>query len=78
MKPEKAVQDHKKICILDKKTNAIYTGAAARSLLNLPSSGTVSLRPAKSSKFDIFIQSTSTNRKVKENSRILYWPNATG
>jgi hypothetical protein len=74
-KPERKVQDHKKIVIRDKKSKAVYGGAAARDLLGLPHYGDVRLVPGDHGNFDIFIQSTSTNRKLFEGSAVLYWPN---
>jgi len=73
-KPERRVQDYKKIVIRDKKSGAIYGGAAARDLLGLPHVGDVRLVPGDHGKFDIFVQSTSTNRKLFEGSSVLYWP----
>lgn len=72
-KTEKEVQDHKRIIIRDKKTNAIYEGAAARQMMGLPSYGTIRLAPDNLGNFDLFIQSTSVNRKVDKNTQVLYW-----
>jgi hypothetical protein len=73
VKTEKEVQDHKRIIIRDKKTNAIYEGAAARQMMGLPSYGTIKLSPSNLGNFDLFIQSTSVNRKVDANTQVLYW-----
>lgn len=75
VKPERKVQDHKKIVIQDKKSKAVYGGAAARDLLGLPHYGDVRLVPGDHGNFRIFVQSTSTNRKLFEGSSVLYWPN---
>ena len=75
-KPESQVQDYKKICIRHKKTERVYGGQSARSLLGLPSFGTVKVVPGDHGDYDIFIQSTSVNRKVKSNTQILYWAGA--
>lgn len=72
-KSEDKVQASKKICIRDKKTNAIYFGSAARNLLGLPQHSDVRLKPADLGNFDVFIQSTSVNRKVQQGSQILVW-----
>ena len=61
-KPE-TVQAYKQICIRDKKTQKVYSGTNARSLLGFPS-GDVRVKPENLGKFDIFVQSTSVNRKV--------------
>jgi hypothetical protein len=73
-KTEKAVQDHKRICIRNKKSGAIYGGMEAREVLGLPMNGSVKLAPGDHAEFDIFIQSTSTNRKLMPNTTVLYWP----
>lgn len=73
MKPEREVQDHKQICIRDKKTGAIYSGAGARNMLGLPYTGTVRVVPGNHGKYDIFIQSTSVNRKLVGGTQVLYW-----
>lgn len=71
-KPEKQVQDNKIICVRDRLDNKIYTGAAARHLLGLPATGTVKLAPGRMGKYDLFIQSTSVNRKIVGGSSLLY------
>lgn len=75
-KTEKAVQDYKKIVIRDQKKGTVYGGAAARQMLGLPSAGDVRLKPGDHGDYDVFIQSTSTNRKVPKESSVLYWPQA--
>jgi len=72
-KSEDKVQSTKKICIRDKATNAIYYGDAARQMLGLPAYSDVRLKPDDLGNFDVFIQSTSVNRKVQKGSQILYW-----
>lgn len=75
-KPEKAVQDYKVIVIKDKKAGKTYAGAVARDLLGLPHVGTAKVAPGDHAGFDVYIQSTSVNRKLPEGSRVLYWKNA--
>lgn len=75
VKTEPEVQDHKRIIIRDKTTNAIYEGAAARKMLGLPTYGTIRLAPSDLGQFDLFIQSTSVNRKVNKGTQVLYWKN---
>ena len=74
-KTEPTVQDHKKILIRDKTTQAIYYGAAARQMLGLPTYGNVRLAPGNHGNFDIFIQSTSVNRKLAAGTSLVYWEN---
>lgn len=75
-KTEPEVQDHKRIIIRDKTTNAVFEGAAARQMLGLPTYGSIRLAPqSHSSNFDIFVQSTSVNRKMTKGTNVVYWPN---
>jgi len=75
MKPENEVQDHKQIAIRDKKTGVIYSGVNARQMLGLPYHGTVKVVPGNHGGYDIFIQSTSVNRKLVKGTQVLYWDN---
>lgn len=72
-KLEKAVQDYKEIALLDKTTRKIYSGTGnVRSLLGLPTYGSVKLVPGDHKNYDIFIQSTSVNRKLIGGTKMLY------
>ena len=73
-KTEDAIQDYKLIAVRDKDTGAIYCGPAARDLLGLPHFGNARVRPGDHGKFDVFIQSTSVNRKLLANTQLMYWP----
>lgn len=73
-KTEPEVQDHKKILIRDRTTHGVYFGTAARQMLGLPGYGTVRVTPGNHGNFDIFIQSTSVNRKLKSGTSLVYWP----
>ncbi len=75
VKPEREVQDHKQVAIRDRKTNVVYVGPAARDLLGLPHYGTVPVRPGDHADYDVFIQSTSVNRKVTLGTVVMYWSN---
>jgi hypothetical protein len=74
-KTEPLVQDHKRILIRDKTTQAVYFGSAARQMLGLPAWGGVRLAPGDHGNFDIFIQSTSVNRKLAKGTSLIYWEN---
>ena len=67
------VQDYKQIAIRDKKSLIVYGGDAARTMLGLPNYGECKLAPGQHGQYDIFIQSTSTNRKLVENTNVLVW-----
>jgi hypothetical protein len=66
------IQPNKKIIIRDKKSNKFYTGHDARNLLGLPDYS-CKLVPGDHGGFDIFIQSTSVNRKLMPNTELVYW-----
>ena len=72
-KKEDEVQDYKMICIRDKKSGAVYTGVEARNILGLPHSGTVKVAPGVHGAYDIFIQSTSVNRRLVAGTQVMYW-----
>lgn len=72
-KTEKVVQDYKIIALLDKSNGKVYSGTSnVRSLLGLPTTGNVQLRPGDHKNYDIFIQSTSLNRKLLSGTKMLY------
>lgn len=68
-KPEK-VQASKTIALLDKKTKNVYTGSNARKVLGLPDYE-VKVAPASHPDFEIFIQSSSVNRKLVPGTKLL-------
>lgn len=74
-KTELKVQGYKLIVIRDKDSGAIYAGTAARQLLGLPAVSDAKVHVDNLGKFDVFIQSTSVNRKVSAGTQVLYWPN---
>jgi uncharacterized protein YegL len=64
------VQPQKNIVIVDKETGQAYAGPSARTMLGLPNDY-VSVRATDHPKYDIFIQSTSVNRKLVPNTAVL-------
>ncbi len=72
-KTEKEVQPYKKMVIREKASSKVYGGQLTRSLLGLPSYGNIKIVPGDHGQYEIFIQSTSTNRKLKENTFLLLW-----
>ncbi|MFK4543393.1 hypothetical protein RKD29_002989 [Streptomyces tendae] len=64
------VQPKKQISVLEKKTDRVYTGPEARALLGLPDVE-VRIKPDHNDDFTIFVQSTSVNRKLVANTRLL-------
>ncbi|MER7895578.1 vWA domain-containing protein [Streptomyces sp. NPDC096046] len=64
------IQAQKQIAVLEKKTDRVFTGPAARTLLGLPATE-VRVKPDHNDHFTIFVQSTSVNRKLIPNTRLL-------
>ena len=76
-KTEDEVQDYKVIAVRDRTTNAVYAATiGVRQLLGLPTYGTIRLKPGNHGNYDIFIQSTSVNRKLKAGTQVLYFEKA--
>lgn len=72
-KTEPKVQAYKKIIIMEKGKKSVYTGDEARKLLGLPTSGTIRLKPGNHANYDVFIQSTSYNRKLVRGTKLVYF-----
>lgn len=72
-KTESTVQDTKVILIRNRLTGEIFYGPAARSFIGLPTSGNCRLVPGDHGDFDLYIQSTSVNRKLVSGTNVLYW-----
>jgi hypothetical protein len=64
------IQSYKQICVQDKVSGKVYSGVNARNLLNLPNQE-VKVNPASHGTYDIFIQSTSVNRKLINGTKLL-------
>lgn len=74
-KTESKVQDTKMIAVREKKTGIVYFGPAARQMLGLPQYGNARVVPGDNGEWDVFIQSTSVNRKLMGGTLLMYWPN---
>lgn len=74
VKTEPKVQANKRIAIRDKSTGTVFAGDAARQMLALPTIGTVRLAPDELGDFEVFIQSTSVNRKLNAGTQLMFWP----
>lgn len=72
MDKRERIQPGKKIAIVDKQGNA-YTGSAARTLLGLPPEGSTEVRvsPGRWTEYEVYVQSTSNNRKLFPGTRVL-------
>jgi hypothetical protein len=64
------IQANKAIAVRDKLTGAVYTGINARDLLGLPVMD-VRVKPDHNPQYDVFVQSTSVNRKLIHGTTLL-------
>ncbi len=71
-KTEKKVHKHKNILLRDKATKKIFGGIEARKLIGLPFGVEAKVEPGNHANFDIFIESTSVNRKLVRGSMVLH------
>lgn len=69
VKPE-IVQSTKNVCVQDKRNGKVYGGRNGRQIVGLPDHE-VKVAPANYADFDIFVQSTSTNRKLPQGSKVI-------
>lgn len=67
---KETIQSYKQICIKEKLTGKIYSGLNARTILGIPNDE-VKINPVSHGKFDIFVQSISSNRKVFKDTQLL-------
>ena len=65
------IQAEKSIVVVDKNTNKAYTGEHARDLIGLPRGEATRVRPNHNPQYEIYVQSTSVNRALMPNTRVL-------
>ncbi|MDY7226435.1 vWA domain-containing protein [Hyalangium rubrum] len=70
-KPE-TIQPRKNLAIMDKATKAIFGGDHARKVLGMPGGANVRVKPGNHLNYAIFVESTSTNRKLVRGTTLLY------
>lgn len=70
MKSEK-VQPNKNILLVEKGKKAIWGGNAARDLIGLPIGEHAKVIPGNHANYDIYVQSTSVNRKLPRGTKVL-------
>lgn len=64
------IQAQKDLAVVEKATGKVYMGAQARGVVGLPDM-TVRVAPQHNPQFDIFVQSTSVNRKLLPGTTLL-------
>ena len=70
MKTEK-VQPQKQVLIMEKGGAAVWGGPEARDLIGLPRGTEAKVVPGNHSSYDIYVQSTSVNRKLPRGTKVL-------
>jgi hypothetical protein len=65
------IQAQKQIAIREKSTGQVFSGDAARDILGLPRNMEVRVKPNANPEYDVFVQSTSVNRKLLPNTDLL-------
>jgi hypothetical protein len=67
------VQASKEVAILEKSTDRVFTGQAARDLLfgAGTTAGAISVKAGHNPDLEVYVQSKSVNRKLKPNTRLL-------
>lgn len=66
------IQEGKEVVLRDKVTGDMFTGEHARKLIGLNPGERAKVKPAYLEEFDVFVQSTSYNRKLIGGTRFLY------
>lgn len=66
------VQPYKQLLLQERGRKRIYGGEDARKVLGFPKGNTVKVTPGNHQNFKIFIQSTSTNRKLVRGTELLF------
>lgn len=66
------IQEKKEIVLRDKITGEMFSGDNARAIAGIPVGARARLKPGTIDKYDVFVQSTSNNRKLISGTRFLY------
>lgn len=69
---DETVQPYKELLLQERGRKRVYGGEDARKVLGFPKGLTVKVTPGNHQNFKIFIQSTSTNRKLVRGTELLF------
>lgn len=69
------LQPYKKIIIKHLKSGKYYGGPEARAVLGLLDDKDIKVKPGDHGQYQIYVQSTSVNRKLIGNTNLVYWKN---
>lgn len=72
VKSEAKVGYEKQVLIRDRATGKVFCGPQARKMIGLPDNQNARIHPGQHDKYDIFIQSSSINRKLPMGSGVIY------
>lgn len=61
----------KQVAVVEKATDKVYAGAEARRLLGLPDGQDTRVSPQDNPEYDVYVQSTSVNRKLVPGTNVL-------
>jgi hypothetical protein len=64
------VQDYKEIIVEDRTTGKLYRGA--RSMIGMPDHGSIRLVPKNLGNYNVYVASTSVNRKLVPGTVLIY------
>lgn len=70
MSKKERIQGNKLLAILDKKTSKVYVGDGVRAMVGLPDAD-MSVAPDFNPDYDIYVQSSSTNRHLVVGTKVL-------
>jgi hypothetical protein len=73
VKSEAKIGYEKQVLIRDRATGKVFFGSDARTMIGLPPDRNARVHPGSHSKYDIFIQSSSINRKLPMGTGVIYW-----
>lgn len=65
------IQSQKDLVVVDKRDNKVYVGSQARHIVGLPDGRSARVRPDHNPYYDIYVQSTSINRKLLPGTKLL-------
>lgn len=65
------IQARKQIVVVEKKTDKAYHGQEARHLIGLPDGKELRVSPDDNPEYDVYVQSTSVNRKLVPGTHVL-------
>ena len=66
------VQEHKEVVLRNRNTGDMFTCSEARNFIGLPFGERGKIRPKFFDEYEVYIQSTSANRKLMPNTKFLY------